>query len=56
VKVESKTEDDTLMQRLFTAGTFGVRLKMDVSIEVPHLSTVEFINQKKLVGLEGLIR
>ena len=29
---------------------------MDIAIEVPHLSTIEFINEKKLVGLEGLIR
>ena len=53
--VELKTEEDTLMQRLFTAVTLGVRLKIDISVEVPHLSTIEFVNQKKLVGLEGLI-
>jgi len=55
VTVELKTEEDTLMQRLFTAVTLGVRLKIDISVEVPHLSTIEFVNQKKLVGLEGLI-
>jgi len=53
VAMNSRTEDDALTQWLLT---FRTCFEIDIAIEVPHLSTVEFVNQKKLVGFEGLIR